>query len=59
MAPSSCVCVVAMLCDLLCCMRRAVFKRGVGVSVLAEYLKTANKQVEVWLQVSRTQEPSC
>jgi hypothetical protein len=30
---------------------RAVFKRGVGVSVLAEYLKEANKQVEVWLQV--------
>jgi hypothetical protein len=34
--------------------RSAVFKRGVGVSVLAEYLKEANKQVEVWLQVSNS-----
>jgi hypothetical protein len=29
-----------------------VFKRGVGVSVLSEYLKEANKEVEVWLQVN-------
>lgn len=28
-----------------------MFKRGVGVSVLSEYLKDANKEVEVWLQV--------
>lgn len=30
---------------------RAVFKRGVGVAVLSEYLKSANQEVEVWLQV--------
>lgn len=30
---------------------RAVFKRGVGVAVLSEYLRSANKEVEVWLQV--------
>jgi hypothetical protein len=29
-----------------------VFKRGVGTAVLAQYLKDANKQVEVWLQVN-------
>jgi hypothetical protein len=32
---------------------RAVFKRGTGVAVLSEYLKSANKKVEVWLQVRR------
>lgn len=30
---------------------RAVFKRGVGVSVLSQYLREANTQAEVWLQV--------
>ena len=29
-----------------------MFKRGVGTAVLAQYLKDANKQVEVWLQVN-------
>lgn len=28
-----------------------MYKRGVGVSVLSQYLQEANKQVEVWLQV--------
>jgi len=30
-----------------------VFKRGVGVSVLSQYLQEANREVEVWLQVKR------
>lgn len=33
----------------------AVFKRGTGVAVLSEYLKSANKEVEVWLQVETRQ----
>lgn len=28
-----------------------MFKRGVGVSVLSQYLQEANREVEVWLQV--------
>lgn len=34
------------------CPCRAVYPKGVGGAGLARYLQEANKEVEVWLQVS-------
>jgi hypothetical protein len=34
-----------------CTACRAVYRKGVGVPALARYLREANSEVEVWLQV--------